>query len=46
MAKTVGPNFESTCVNEVKAEFSLVAEEGFKPQTFELRVIVVYLVSS
>ena len=36
VAKTVAPNFEFTCVNEEKAEFSLVAEEGFEPPTFGL----------
>ena len=29
--KTIAPDFESTCVSEEKAEFSLVAEEGFEP---------------
>ena len=36
VAKTVAPDFESNCVNEEKAEFSLVAEEGFEPPTFGL----------
>ena len=35
-AKTVAPDFESNCVGEEKAEFSLVAEEGFEPPTFGL----------
>ncbi len=36
VAKTVAPDFESNCVNEEKAEFNLVAEEGFEPPTFGL----------
>ena len=36
VAKTVAPDFESSCVSEEKAEFSLVAEEGFEPPTFGL----------
>ena len=36
VAKTVAPDFESNCVSEEKAEFSLVAEEGFEPPTFGL----------
>ena len=36
VAKTVAPDFESNCVNEEKAEFSLVTEEGFEPPTFGL----------
>ncbi len=36
IAKTVAPNFESNCVSKEKAEFSLVAEEGFEPPTFGL----------
>ena len=31
-AKTVAHDFESGCVSEEKAEFSLVAEEGFEPR--------------
>ena len=30
------PDFESNCVSEEKAEFGLVAEEGFEPPTFGL----------
>ena len=36
VVKTVAPDFESNCVSEEKAEFSLVAEEGFEPPTFGL----------
>ncbi len=36
VAKTVAPDFESNCVSEEKAEFNLVAEEGFEPPTFGL----------
>ena len=36
VAKPVTDHFESNCVNEEKAEFSLVAEEGFEPPTFGL----------
>ena len=36
IAKTVAHDFESGCVDEEKAEFSLVAEEGFEPPTFGL----------
>ena len=36
VVKTVAHDFESGCVSEEKAEFSLVAEEGFEPPTFGL----------
>ena len=36
VAETIAPDFESNCVSEEKAEFSLVAEEGFEPPTFGL----------
>ena len=36
VAKTVAPDFESNCVGKEKAEFNLVAEEGFEPPTFGL----------
>jgi len=36
VAKAVAHDFESGCVSEEKAEFSLVAEEGFEPPTFGL----------
>ena len=36
VAKTVAPDFESNCVSKEKAEFNLVAEEGFEPPTFGL----------
>ena len=36
IAKTVAHDFESGCVSKEKAEFSLVAEEGFEPPTFGL----------
>ena len=36
VAKTVAHDFESGWVSEEKAEFSLVAEEGFEPPTFGL----------
>ena len=36
VAKTIADDFESGCVSEEKAEFSLVAEEGFEPPTFGL----------
>ena len=36
VAKTVAPDFESSCATKEKTEFNLVAEEGFEPPTFGL----------